>query len=256
MVGRLVNTCCCSSLITFFASLVPEAPKIVKAIPSGPYSAMISWSVPSNPNGHLVGYTVYWAEKKNVARAFSRYVEAPQTHLTLNELSISSYQVRIQPILVKNSQLRTCRTAYFFRFGSLRPRASEKDPKVQLQKWKSPLPGTVREEEFSVFFYYWIWIYANQTTFPLSRGEYIYTYLESQKNKPSNFLLPKYWKVKSIKWLWHANSENIFSVFKTSIKSAFFSRTIKGFFFLPPSLSSPLILFPYSLLQRNQAYGL
>ena len=91
---------------------------------------MISWSVPTNPNGHLVGYTVYWAEKKNVARAYSRYVEAPQTHLTLSELSSSYYQVKTLHTLVKYSRIEMLHS-FFLGLGvcldEYRQRAKESD---------------------------------------------------------------------------------------------------------------------------------
>ena len=63
------------SLPTFVQSSVPSGPADVRAVTSGPGSAMVSWRPPAAPNGVIKKYTVFRREVMN-----GEEVEVSQGH--------------------------------------------------------------------------------------------------------------------------------------------------------------------------------
>ncbi|XP_050729970.1 cell adhesion molecule Dscam2-like isoform X1 [Eriocheir sinensis] len=72
---------------------VPEAPARVKAVVSGPRAAVVSWGRPSRPHGTITRYTVHWQPAGGRGGPHSRRVEPHLTHLSLHDLSHTTYKV-------------------------------------------------------------------------------------------------------------------------------------------------------------------
>ena len=70
---------------------VPVPPSRVKVVSSEGMSVVASWSYPDSPNGIITHYNVYWRRHKEDHE--SRRVDSHYTHCTIQDLSLSKYQV-------------------------------------------------------------------------------------------------------------------------------------------------------------------